>query len=170
MPLTHLDAEGKAAMVDVGDKPVSARRAVARGQIRMEPSTLDAVIGGDLPKGDVLAAARLAGIQAAKATAALIPLCHVVPLDSVRIEIEPSESGGGLDVTARVKCSGKTGVEMEALTGVSVALLTLYDMAKSIERGMRIEGIELIEKQGGAGGDWFRTSAQSVLPPEAADD
>ncbi len=155
MPLTHIDAEGKASMVDIGNKPISARSAVARGKIRMLPATVAAITSGTAPKGDVLAAARLAGIQAAKSTSDLIPLCHIVPLDSVRVDIEHTSNDGFL-VVARVTCTGRTGVEMEALTAVSVGLLTLYDMAKSMDESMVIERIELVEKVGGVRGDWRR--------------
>ena len=155
MPLTHLDAEGRAAMVDIGGKPVTERSAIARGRIRMSLETTAAIVEGRLPKGDVLAVARVAGIQAAKATASLIPLCHILPLDAVRIDIDAVPEGG-FAVVSKVTCSGRTGVEMEALTAVSVALLTLYDMAKSMDRGMVIERIELVEKRGGVRGDWRR--------------
>lgn len=155
MALTHLDAEGKAAMVDVGSKPITARAAEARGRIRMAPATADAIASGAVPKGDVLAAARLAGIQAAKATPTLIPLCHVLPLDSVRVDVE-RVSDDAFEIGATVTCTGRTGVEMEALTAVSVALLTVYDMAKALDRAMVIESIELVAKRGGRSGEWRR--------------
>jgi cyclic pyranopterin phosphate synthase len=154
--LTHLDAEGRVKMVNVGDKPDSSRLAGAEGTISMTAETLEVIVRGSLKKGDVMAAARIAGIMAAKRTPELIPLCHPLVLNEVRVEIEPDRSIPGLRVTAWAEASGKTGVEMEALTAASVALLTIYDMAKSVERGMEITGIRLIEKRGGKSGDWKR--------------
>lgn len=159
MGLTHLDAEGRARMVDVGHKPATAREATASGRLEMRPETLARILAGDLPKGDVLAAARIAGILAAKSTSALIPLCHPVALTHVAVDVRPAAQGDGptaLVVTAVAATSGPTGVEMEALTAVSVALLTLYDMAKAVERGMRITSIGLDAKSGGASGPWRR--------------
>lgn len=139
-------------MVDVGDKAVTERIAVAEGLIRLGEAALAAIRAGATAKGDVLATARIAGIMAAKRTADLIPLAHPLPLSAVRLELEPGD--GLIRARATVRTSGRTGVEMEALTAVSVALLTLYDMAKALDRGMRIDGIRLLEKRGGASGDW----------------
>ena len=150
--LTHLDAHGNARMVDVGGKAESARIAVASGRITMSDEALAAIRAGDAPKGDVIAAARIAGIMAAKKTAELIPLCHPLALDSVTVEF--AFEADGIRVTATVSLTGKTGVEMEALTAVSVALLTIYDMAKALDKGMVIGGVRLIEKRGGKSGLW----------------
>lgn len=150
--LTHLDDQGAARMVDVGGKAATARSATAAGFIRMAPATLAAVRDGSGPKGDVLSAARIAGIMAAKKTGDLIPMCHPLALDAVAVDFAFEE--GGIAVTARASLTGKTGVEMEALTAVSVALLTVYDMAKALEKGMVIESIRLVEKTGGKSGDW----------------
>ena len=155
--LTHLDDEGRVRMVNVGNKPDSSRLAGAEGTITMTAETLEVIVSGSLKKGDVLAAARIAGIMAAKRTPELIPLCHPLVLNEVRIEIEPDRSIPGLRVTAWAEAFGKTGVEMEALTAASVALLTIYDMAKSVERDMEITGVRLVEKRGGKSGDWKRT-------------
>ena len=154
--LTHLDAHGHAAMVDVGDKAVTSRTAVARGEVRMQPRTLAAIRDGDVSKGDVLAAARIAGIMAAKRTPELIPLCHTLLLSKVAVEFELDEAASRVVITATVRCNGQTGVEMEALTAVSVAALTIYDMAKALEKTMVIGAICLLEKQGGKSGDWQR--------------
>lgn len=150
--LTHLDAAGNARMVDVGGKPETRRVAVASGQIRMSSATLAAIRDGAVPKGDVLAAARIAGIMAAKKTAELIPLCHPLALDAVTVDFAVVE--GAVQATASASLTGRTGVEMEALTAVSVTLLTIYDMAKAIDKGMVIEQLRLIEKRGGKSGDW----------------
>jgi cyclic pyranopterin monophosphate synthase len=150
--LTHLDASGAAHMVDVGGKPVTAREAVARGRITMSAEAAAAIRDGSVKKGDVLATARIAGIMAAKKTAELIPLCHPLPLTRVAINLDLDE--GGVTATATAATEGKTGVEMEALTAVSVALLTLYDMAKALDRAMMIGDIRLIAKTGGKSGDW----------------
>jgi cyclic pyranopterin phosphate synthase len=150
--LTHLDRTGRARMVDVGGKAVTAREALATGRVRMAAETLKKALSGDSKKGSVRAVAEIAGIMAAKRTAELIPLCHPVSLTSVSVEIEADEVA--LVVTARVKTSGQTGVEMEALTAVSVACLTIYDMLKASDRAMVIEGITLLEKSGGASGDY----------------
>ena len=151
--LTHLDSQGHARMVDVGGKAETARVAIARGRIRMTPATLAAIREGDAPKGDVLAAARIAGIMAAKKTGELIPLCHPLALDAVAVEF--AFVPDGVEVTATASLTGRTGVEMEALTAVSIALLTIYDMAKAVDRGMRIENIRLLEKSGGKSGHWL---------------
>ena len=150
--LTHLRASGEARMVDVSAKPATERVAIAAGAVRMTRKTLDIVLKGDAKKGDVLGAARIAGILAAKRTHELIPLCHPLAISKVEVDIVPDRKLPGLRVTARVKVTGKTGVEMEALTAVSVACLTIYDMVKAVERGMRIEAIRLIEKSGGRSG------------------
>jgi cyclic pyranopterin phosphate synthase len=150
--LTHLDAHGNARMVDVGGKEATRRVAIASGLIRMNPAALSAIRDGHVPKGDVLAAARIAGIMAAKKTAELIPLCHPLALDMIGLDF--SFEGGSLRVTATAALTGKTGVEMEALTAASVALLTIYDMAKALDKGMGIEDLRLIEKRGGKSGDW----------------
>ena len=154
--LTHLDEHGAARMVDVGGKPATARRAVATGLILMSPAALAAIRDGDAPKGDVLAAARIAGIMAAKKTGELIPLCHPLALDAVTVEFAFEE--GAVRATATASLTGRTGVEMEALTAVSVALLTIYDMAKALEKGMTIEGVRLLAKTGGKSGDWHAAS------------
>jgi cyclic pyranopterin phosphate synthase len=150
--LSHLDEAGAARMVDVSDKAVTARSAVAEGFVAMQPETLDLILGGKAPKGDVLATARIAGIMAAKKTHELIPLCHPLPLTQVTIAFEPSREPSGLRVLAEAKVGGKTGVEMEALTAVTVACLTLYDMCKAVDRGMSFTGIRLLEKTGGRSG------------------
>jgi cyclic pyranopterin monophosphate synthase len=150
--LSHLRQSGEARMVDVSAKPVSERVAVAEGRVVMRPQTLAIVKNGDAKKGDVLGAARIAGIMAAKRTHELIPLCHPLALTQVEVDVTPDAKLPGVTVTARVKVAGQTGVEMEALTAVSVACLTVYDMVKAVERGMRIEGIRLVEKSGGKSG------------------
>jgi cyclic pyranopterin phosphate synthase len=152
--LTHLGESGEARMVDVSAKPTTARTATAQGRVVMSTSTLDLVLRGDAKKGDVLGAARIAGIMAAKKTHELIPLCHPLAVSKVTIDIEPDTALPGLLVRANVKVSGPTGVEMEALTAVSVACLTIYDMVKAVERGMRIEDIHLVEKRGGKSGHY----------------
>ncbi|MCG6857357.1 MAG: cyclic pyranopterin monophosphate synthase MoaC [Salaquimonas sp.] len=152
--LTHLSASGEASMVDVGDKPVTVREATAAGAVRMKPETLKMILSGNAKKGDVMAVARIAGIMAAKKTSDLIPLCHPLTLTRVDIGIEPDEALPGLQVTAMVRVSGQTGVEMEALTACSVACLTIYDMAKAVDRGMEIVSVRLIEKKGGKSGHW----------------
>jgi cyclic pyranopterin phosphate synthase len=150
--LTHLDAQGAARMVDVGGKPDTARTATATGAIRMSPQALAAVREGSGPKGDVLAAARIAGVMAAKKTAELIPLCHPLSLDSVSVDFAFEDDG--VRVTATASLMGKTGVEMEAMTATSIALLTVYDMAKALDKGMAIEGVRLLAKTGGKSGAW----------------
>jgi cyclic pyranopterin monophosphate synthase len=152
--LSHLSARGEARMVDVSAKAATERVAVAEGRVTMTAATLDLVLSGNAKKGDVLGAARIAGIMAAKKTPELIPLCHPLPVAKVDIEIEPDRALPGLTVRATVKVTGQTGVEMEALTAVSVACLTIYDMVKAVERGMRIDGIRLIEKRGGKSGTY----------------
>lgn len=154
--LTHLDLEGQARMVDVGAKAVTAREAVAQGRVRMNPETLKTALDGDSKKGSVRAAAEFAGIMAAKRTAELIPLCHQIALSSVKIDIATDAAGSALVVTARARTAGQTGVEMEALTAVAVACLTIYDMLKASDRAMVIDGIMLLEKSGGASGDYRR--------------
>jgi len=155
-PLTHLNARGEAHIVDVGEKAVTRRRAVARARLEAEPETIAAITGGTLKKGDALATARVAGIMAAKKTAELIPLCHPIALTKVEVEITPEAAGTTLLIVAVAETTDRTGVEMEALTAVSVAALTLYDMAKAIDRGMRVTGLELVEKTGGKSGDFRR--------------
>jgi cyclic pyranopterin phosphate synthase len=157
--LTHLDQKGQARMVDVGDKPITDRAAMAQGRVRMNAQTFRNALDADSKKGSVRAAAEFAGIMAAKKTAELIPLCHQIALSSVKLEITADEKNHALVVTARVKSTGQTGVEMEALTAVSVACLTIYDMLKASDRGMVIEGITLLEKSGGASGDYKKSSA-----------
>ncbi|HTK13803.1 MAG TPA: cyclic pyranopterin monophosphate synthase MoaC [Xanthobacteraceae bacterium] len=152
--LTHLGASGEARMVDVSDKDVTDRVAVAEGQVVMQAETLRLVKDGNAKKGDVLGTARIAGIMAAKKTHDLIPLCHPLALSKVEITLEPDNALPGIHIRATVKVSGKTGVEMEALTAVSVAALTIYDMVKAVDRGMRIEGIHLVEKAGGKSGHY----------------
>ena len=150
--LTHIDETGRAHMVDVSDKAITTREARAEGFVRMTPETLALAISGDAKKGDVRATAEIAGIMAAKRTSELIPLCHPLALSKVEVRVAPGE--GGLSVTSRVRTTGQTGVEMEALTAVSVACLTVYDMLKAAEKGMVIEAVRLVAKSGGASGDW----------------
>lgn len=152
--LTHLDSAGAARMVDVGDKPSTSRIAVAEGRITMKPSTLDLIRSGSLKKGDVSAVARIAGVMAAKRTSELIPLCHPIALTRIDVDIRLSDTEPVVYVTAEARTVGQTGVEMEALTAVSVAALTIYDMAKAVDREMRIEGIRLLSKTGGIHGDY----------------
>jgi cyclic pyranopterin monophosphate synthase len=152
--LSHLSSRGDARMVDVSAKPPTERVATAEGRVVMQPRTLDIVRRGDAKKGDVIGAARIAGIMAAKRTHELIPLCHPLALTQVEVDVTPDAKLPGVTVRARVKVTGQTGVEMEALTAVSVACLTIYDMVKAVERGMRIEGIRLVEKSGGKSGPY----------------
>jgi len=153
--LSHVDASGAARMVDVSAKADTVREALAEGFITMQPETLALIQAGGIPKGDVIAVARVAGIMAAKQTSTLIPMCHPLPITGVTVDIEPAMGGEpGLRIVATVRTTGKTGVEMEALTAVSVAALTIYDMCKAVERGMRIEGVRLLEKRGGKSGEW----------------
>jgi cyclic pyranopterin phosphate synthase len=157
--LTHIDAGGAARMVDVSAKPATERVAVAEGFVRMTKATLDLVLSGNAKKGDVLGAARIAGIMAAKKTHELIPLCHPLAITKAEIDIAPDAAAGGLAVRATVKVTGPTGVEMEALTAVSVACLTVYDMIKAVERGVTIEAIRLVEKRGGKSGHYRAKTA-----------
>jgi cyclic pyranopterin phosphate synthase len=150
-PLTHFDAEGRAAMVDVGGKAETQRQAIARGRVVMDPATLARIVEGQMAKGDVLAVARLAGIMAAKRTADLIPLCHPLMLTKVAVDLTPA-APDAVEIEATVALTGRTGVEMEALTAVTVAALTVYDMCKAIDRGMRIEAVRLSHKSGGKSG------------------
>jgi cyclic pyranopterin phosphate synthase len=152
--LTHIGASGEARMVDVSAKRATTRVAAAEGRIVMAKATLDMILAGDAKKGDVLGVARIAGIMAAKRTHELIPLCHPLALTKVTVELTPDPALPGVQVVATAKVTGQTGVEMEALTAASVACLTVYDMAKAVDRGMRIEGVRLLEKSGGASGDW----------------
>ncbi len=154
--LTHLDEKGTARMVDVGGKPVTAREALACGRITMSRETLKLILEGGHKKGDVLAVARIAAIQAAKRTAELIPLCHAIPLSSVEIELSPDDSNPSVLCRATARTEAQTGVEMEALTAVAMALLTIYDMCKAVDRGMEIGAIRLLEKRGGRTGEWKR--------------
>lgn len=152
--LTHLDEQGRAHMVDVSDKPVTAREAIAKGRITMNSETLGLIRGGTLGKGDALAVARIAGIQAAKRTADLIPLCHPLPITQVSVELEINTNDSAVDISARVRTTGQTGVEMEALTAASVAALTIYDMCKASDRAMRITDLRLVLKTGGKSGTY----------------
>ncbi|MFI8382080.1 cyclic pyranopterin monophosphate synthase MoaC [Pseudomonas sp. NPDC079086] len=161
--LTHLDSQGRANMVDVSDKALTVREAVAEALVRMRPQTLQMITKGDHPKGDVFAVARIAGIQAAKKTSDLIPLCHPLMLTSVKVELKP-EGTDAVRITARCKLTGQTGVEMEALTAASVAALTIYDMCKAVDRGMVIEAVRLLEKVGGKSGAF---KAESVAGEQA---
>jgi cyclic pyranopterin monophosphate synthase len=147
--LTHLDDQGNARMVDVGDKAVTTRTATAQALVRMSPATAQAIVAGDAPKGDVLGTARIAGIQAAKRTSELIPLCHPLPLDKVAVDLEVDAQAGVVTITTLARCTAKTGVEMEALTAASVAALTVYDMVKGIEQGVEIAEVALVAKTGG---------------------
>jgi cyclic pyranopterin phosphate synthase len=154
--LTHFNSAGEAHMVDVGDKAVTQRVAVAEGRITMLPETLALILKGEAKKGDVLGVARIAGIMAAKRTSELIPLCHPLMLSKVSIDLAPLEQEHAVRCTATVQTSGQTGVEMEALTAVQVTLLTIYDMCKAVDKGMTMEGIRLLEKAGGKSGHWQR--------------
>lgn len=157
--LSHIADDGRADMVDVGEKAVTARSATASGAVVMAKATLDLILSGNAKKGDVIATARIAGIMAAKKTHDLIPLCHPLALEKISVEIAPDTALPGLRVTATAKLQGKTGVEMESLTAVSVACLTIYDMAKAVDRGMQITGIRLEEKTGGRSGTWRAKAA-----------
>ena len=165
-PLTHLGETGEASMVDVGNKGETVRIAVAEGYVRMQPETLRLILAGDAKKGDVIGTARLAGIMAAKQTANLIPLCHPLMLTKVSVDIVPDDTLPGLRIETLAKLNGRTGVEMEALTAASVACLTIYDMAKAVDREMEIGGIRLLKKSGGRSGDYVRgsTSRESEQP------
>lgn len=161
LQLTHLDQQGAARMVDIADKAPSLREAVAVGRVLMQPATLQLIADGALKKGDVLSVARIAGIQAAKKCWDLIPLCHVLLLSSVEVDLQLDWPSSSVKIRARVRCAGQTGVEMEALTAVSVAALTLYDMTKAVDKGMQIGGIEVVQKRGGRSGDWQREEENS---------
>lgn len=154
--LTHIDERGRVRMVDVGEKPVTRREAIARGAVRMEAATLDAIMGGTLKKGEALAAARLAGIMAAKRTHELIPLCHQIPLEVVEVDFRPDRTRSTLEIQSRAVTEARTGVEMEALVAASAAALTIYDMAKAIDRAMVIDAIRLVRKSGGRSGEFVR--------------
>ncbi len=153
--LTHVDEQGRASMVDIGAKPASQRMARAAARVRMQPETLGLIKRGNVKKGDVLSVARIAGIMGAKRTADLIPLCHPLALERISLKLELNEADCAVEIEASVRTSGKTGVEMEALTAVSVAALTIYDMAKAVDRAMRITDIRLLEKRGGVHGDFL---------------
>ncbi|RIL07757.1 MAG: cyclic pyranopterin monophosphate synthase MoaC [Proteobacteria bacterium] len=152
--LTHLDEDGRARMVDVGEKPVTVRECVARGAVQMAPATLAAIAEGRTPKGDVLAVARIAGIQAAKRTSDWIPLAHPLPLDVVDVDLRPDPATSRVEIEARVRARARTGVEMEAMVAVAAAGLTVYDMCKAIDRGMRVDAVRLVRKTGGKSGVW----------------
>lgn len=169
MTLTHLNARGEAHMVDVADKQETRREARARGSVHMQASTLALLADGDLPKGDVLATARIAGIQAAKRTHELIPLCHALALSKVSLEFTLDAAENCVHVEAFCRLNGRTGVEMEALTAVSVACLTLYDMCKAVDRGMIIDGVRLEQKSGGRSGDWSRQAALDSPPASSGE-
>ena len=155
--LTHFDAQGKAAMVDVTEKAVTEREAIAKGSVLMQPETIALITAGDVKKGDVLSVARLAGIMGAKRTPDLIPLCHPLALTSVKVELAVDKKRNAVDITATCKLKGQTGVEMEALTAVAVAALTVYDMCKAVDRGMRLTDIRLVHKSGGKSGRYEAT-------------
>jgi cyclic pyranopterin phosphate synthase len=154
--LSHIDSKGQAHMVDVSDKAVTRRVCIARGAVRMAPETLEKISDGSLPKGDVLATARIAGIQAAKRTSDWIPLCHPLPLDGLDLELVPDPAGSRVWIEARAEAHARTGVEMEALVAVSAAGLTVYDMCKAVDRGMTIDSVHLVRKEGGKSGVWIR--------------
>lgn len=155
--LSHVDAQGRARMVDIAEKPVTHREAIAKGTVHLTPKVLHLIVSGQMPKGDVLAVARVAGIMAAKKTPELIPLCHPLPITSINIEFTPNENQSTITIAATVKVEGKTGVEMEALTAVSVAALTIYDMCKAVDKGIVIADVCLMKKTGGKSGTYVRT-------------
>jgi cyclic pyranopterin monophosphate synthase len=157
--LTHLDEKGKAHMIDVTAKPVTSREATARARVRMKPATLAAILEGGIPKGDVFAAARIAGIMAAKRTHELIPLCHPLAIGAIAVNFAPLQKQSLIEIESTVKVDGKTGVEMEALTAASIAALTIYDMCKAIDREMTIESVALVEKTGGKSGHFRRSES-----------
>jgi cyclic pyranopterin phosphate synthase len=162
MKLSHVDERGRARMVDVGDKPDTQREAIAKGRVLMLPGTLALIQEGGLPKGDVLAVAQVAGVMAAKRTHELIPMCHPLLLTHISVEFETHATGGeeglaAIEITATVRTTGKTGVEMEALTAVTIAGLTIYDMCKAVDRGMRLDAVRLVRKSGGKSGEWSGT-------------
>ena len=165
--LTHLDARGRIQMVDVGEKAVTRRVAVARGAVRMAPATVGAIVAGRLQKGEALAAARIAGIMAAKRTHELIPLCHQIPLEVVEVDFRPKQRAGLIEIQARAATSSRTGVEMEALVAVSAAGLAIYDMAKAIDRAMVIDAVRLVSKEGGRSGNYHRMGEKSWPDREA---
>ena len=165
--LSHLDSHGHPRMVDVSDKEKTVRKAVAEGSIRMAPETLAAIQTGDTPKGEVLQVARLAGIQAGKRTGEIIPLCHLLPGASLAVDVVPDPDLPGVRVRASATLSGQTGVEMEALTATAIALVTVYDMVKSMDRSMVLEGIRLVSKEGGRSGKWTRQGEEEREGPEA---
>lgn len=152
--LTHIDSSGQVRMVDVGDKAPTRRTAVAEGRLRMEGETLAAILAGQVEKGEALAVARVAAIEGVKRTASLIPLCHPIPIDGVEVDIDPIETLPGLQVRVTVSAEWRTGVEMEAMTGVAIGLLALYDMCKALDRGMELGPVRLLEKHGGRSGSW----------------
>ena len=158
--LSHIDSRGNAHMVDVGQKPVTNRIAAARSSVTMSTHAFESVVKGSVPKGDVLSVVRIAGMQAAKKTSDLIPLCHPLPIEQIEIEIEPDKNSASFTITATVRCSGKTGVEMEALTAVSVAALTMYDMCKSLDKSITITDICLLSKSGGESGTYTRSDTE----------
>ncbi|HXI46431.1 MAG TPA: cyclic pyranopterin monophosphate synthase MoaC [Candidatus Acidoferrales bacterium] len=162
--LTHVDRSGRPRMVDVGAKPMTERRAVAEAFVAMSPETLSLVIDGQTPKGDVLSVTELAGVMAGKRTSDLIPLCHPIALTSLIVTATPDRIGGGVRIRAEAATTGQTGVEMEALTAASVAALTAYDMVKSVERGVEIRSVRLVEKSGGRSGEWHRPAADGPAP------
>jgi cyclic pyranopterin monophosphate synthase len=164
--LTHIGDDGRARMVDVGAKPTSERRAVARARLRMAPDTARAVERGDGPKGEVLGVARIAGVQAAKQTSTLIPLCHPLPLSFVDVTATVDVEGGQVELLAEARTVGQTGVEMEAMTAASVAALTVYDMVKGVERGVTIESVALLSKSGGRSGEWRLEDATPDFPAD----
>lgn len=159
--LTHFDAQGKAHMVDVGKKSETHRVAVASGTVRMLPDTLQSIMQGSAKKGDVLGVARIAAIQGSKRTSELIPLCHPLPLTRISVEFDPDKANSAVHCTVRAETIGRTGVEMEALTAVSVALLTVYDMCKAVDRGMQIDNVRLLQKSGGKSGEWLADNASA---------
>lgn len=165
---THMDSAGHVRMVDVGEKPITRRMAVAEGEIRMRTETFDAIRGGEVEKGEALAVARIAAIAGAKATSTLVPLCHPVPLDAVEVDIEPVETLPGYRFRVRVSAEWRTGVEMEALSGVSAGLLALYDMCKAMDRGMTLGPVRLMEKHGGRSGSWQADPEEEVGAPTRA--
>ena len=167
--LTHFNAAGEAHMVDVGAKAITHRVAIAEGWIHMQSTTLERILGGHHRKGDVLGIARIAGIMAAKKTADLVPLCHPLPITRIEVEFGPELSNHSVRCQATVETRGRTGVEMEALTAVQVALLTIYDMCKAVDRGMSLESIRLVEKSGGKSGTWQRHPQATVTKPESGE-
>ena len=164
--LTHLDEQGRARMVNVGEKAVTHRVCIARGEVRMQPETLARIVEGRVAKGDVLATARIAGIQAAKRTGEWIPLAHPMPIDSVEVLLEPAEDGTALRIEARVEANWKTGVEMEALVAASAAGLTVYDMCKAVDREMVVDRVRLVAKRGGKSGTFVRDGEDGIVLPD----